>query len=108
MKNITKATVKRINKMYESEDLDIHFIGKDLRDILIAMMTKNLESWDTVTNIPNTDQLSLYITPTMRGLGINYFGLFTTTECLDLSYITIKDFNGLVKTVYETQFCINR
>lgn len=104
MKTITQITEKRINNMV----LKNHKFGNVFNDLLNQMKSnkgfygtaiKEMKKYDCFLeneiqiNICKTDMRFFY------GLSCIFPDLIITTNCLDLCFVTIKDFNKLVKLV---------
>ncbi len=104
MKNITAMTEKRIQQMKKND----HRYAKVLEYILTEI--KCFNSCDDATvaqlkklglELPNQTQINVYEMPEMNGLSILYLDYISAVFCLDLHYLNIYDFNGLVKILSE-------
>lgn len=104
MKNITAMTEKRIQQMKKND----HRYAKVLEYILTEI--KCFNSCDDATvaqlkklglELPNQTQINVYEMPEMNGLSILYPDYISAVFCLDLHYLNIYDFNGLVKILSE-------
>ena len=104
MKNITSITEKRIQQMKK----DNHKFAGCLVYILREIKCVNGCDGATVTQLkrldlelPNSTQINVYEMPEMNGLSILYPEYINAVFCLDLHYLTIHDFNNLVKVLSE-------
>lgn len=107
MKNITAITEKRIQQMKKDNNKFADCLAYILKEI------KGANSCDGATvaqlkklglELPNETQINVYEMPEMpemNGLSILYSEYINATFCLDLHYLTIHDFNRLVKIVSE-------
>ena len=104
MKNITAITEKRIQQMKKDNHKFAECLAYILREIKCSCgcdgctvtQLKKLE-----LELPNATQINVYEMPEMNGLSIRYPEYINAVFCLDLHYLTIRDFNRLVKTLSE-------
>lgn len=104
MKFITTTTETMIKKMVASESR----FHRELNDLLDAMKSrigcygatiKEMKKWGI--RIDNRNQFKPYITNGIRGLGAVYQDLVIVAETHDLEHVTVRDFNKLVKLIYN-------
>lgn len=109
MKNITQATEKRIKKMVERG----HKFGEALQSLLDDMKSrmgwygasiKEMKKYGYELENETQVNVSRYYQPLYNGLGCIFSDIFTATFCLDLHYVSIKDFNELVKRVDAMEY----
>jgi hypothetical protein len=102
-KLITQVTVNKINEMIVK---DMKY-SKELKYFLNEMLSrkgcfgaslKEMKKWDMA--MENHAQFDVYDSNIFRGMGITFQEYISPTFCLDLHYVTIKDFNGLVNACY--------
>ena len=104
MKTITAITEKRIQQMKKDDHRYAECLAYILKEIkcscgcdgcTVAQLKKlGLE-------LPNQTQINVYEMPEMNGLSILYPDYISAVFCLDLHYLNIYDFNGLVKILSE-------
>lgn len=107
MKNVTIITETRINKMVKdnidhSDDL-LYLLNclksnEGLSDVAVKEIKKN------GYELENFTQFTLYISNSLRGLGIKFEKYLTIVDQYDLHYVTIRDFNALVKEMYDLHY----
>jgi len=102
-KLITQVTVTKINEMVEKDMV----YGNELKYFLNEMLSrkgclgatlKEMKKWNI--SLENQDQFNVYEANIFRGMGVTFKKYMSATFCLDLHYVTIEDFNGLVNACY--------
>lgn len=104
MKYITITTEKLVNEMVKNNQK----YGKELQYLLDAMkgrvgyyggtikeMKKHNETLD------NTTQINVIVSNVLRGMGKQFEKYIYVVDCADLHYVSIYDFNKLVKICYN-------
>lgn len=101
MKTITTATEKRVKELAKTSEL-----GEELAYLLKSLKVrigcdgstiKQMKEWGE--EIANETQIDIVISNQLRGMAVNYPQYLNVVGTHDLSYVTIRDFNGLVKTI---------
>jgi len=101
---VSKATEKKINEMVKNEgyysNTLLYLLGEMKSQIgwnggTIAQIEKTGE------HIENSNQFDVRLTPKLHGISIDYNKYINTVGTLNLHYVTIRDFNGLVNICYK-------
>ena len=102
MTRVTQVTENRIKKLVKDnrpygEQLEyILNTYKGTRGCYGATITE-MKKWNI--ELDNDFQIRLTICNTIRGMGVKFSELMNTAETHDMSHVTIKDFNELVKMI---------
>ena len=104
MKSITMASENRIMDMVRkgipaANELLYMLDELKKRETCTGVTIKDMKRWGVT--LDNANQIEVFVSNTMRGMGVNFEGLLTVTGCLDLHHVTIHDFNKLVIAVQE-------
>lgn len=104
MNNITMVTENRIKKMLKQEATYSRALDYLLDKLkgwygYSGATIEECKQWGIM--IDNCMQMCVIPDSELRGLCYNFSDYILLTECLDLRYVDIFDFNGLVKVVYE-------
>lgn len=101
---ITTATEKRIDEMIKNEKqyaLELFYLLNFMKsnDGCLGSTVKQMKKWNI--EMPNKQDVTIYDNPKFTGMSIDYNKYINVVLCKDLHYASIKDFNGLVKKIYE-------
>ena len=101
MRTITTATEKRVNELKKTSEAgqELAYILKNLKARIgcYGSTIKQMKEWGE--ELANETQIDIVISNQLRGLAVNYPKYLNVVETHDLSYVTIRDFNGLVKAI---------
>lgn len=111
MKNITQATQNRIRNMgniykHSFETECEHNLGWVLDEVMSqegyeGATISECKKWGKTFDNEFQINVPEYMAPFFIGLSINQHDCISATFCADLHHITVRDFNGLVKALYD-------
>ncbi|HZK71094.1 MAG TPA: hypothetical protein VFD03_06190 [Clostridia bacterium] len=104
MNTITKATLKTIAKMEKADmkySWELRYLFNTMQGNMSWLGASIKEMKNAGITMDNSEQIEIYVSDIIRGMGIKFESYITVVSCYDLQYATIKDFNGLVKACYK-------